>query len=121
VIARFLGGGFGSKGRSWWPCVMIAVMAARLVGRPVRLELSRDEDVPHGGLPGGVDPPASPSGPADGRLTALEHHAVARRLGRRRVLRSARPHLADALRLSAVATSPPRPHPRASTPMRPPT
>lgn len=77
VIARFLGGGFGSKGRSWWPCVMIAVMAARLVGRPVRLELSRDEMFRLVGCRAASIHRVAIGARADGRLTALEHHAVA--------------------------------------------
>src|SRR6185503_7911842 len=42
VISPFVGGAFGSALRSW-PHVTIAALAARHVGRPVRLELSRRE------------------------------------------------------------------------------
>jgi len=41
VVTRFLGGGFGSKGRAWLPGLMMGVAAARAVGHPVRLELTR--------------------------------------------------------------------------------
>ena len=81
--------------------------AARAVAR---------RDVPHGGLPGGVDPPRRHRGPR--RRPPDRARAPRRRaeLGRRRVLRSARPHLADALRLPRGGdVPPPRPHPRAAS------
>ena len=40
VICPFVGGGFGSKGNTW-PPVTLAAVAARKVGRPVKLVLSR--------------------------------------------------------------------------------
>ncbi len=40
VIDPFVGGGFGCKGQSW-PHTPIAAMAAKVVGRPVKLELTR--------------------------------------------------------------------------------
>ncbi len=40
VICPFLGGGFGSKGNTWPPATL-AAMAAKIVGRPVKLVLSR--------------------------------------------------------------------------------
>ncbi|HEY9720672.1 MAG TPA: xanthine dehydrogenase family protein molybdopterin-binding subunit [Oscillatoriaceae cyanobacterium] len=42
VICPYVGGGFGSKGQTW-PVTLLAVMAARLVERPVRLALTRDQ------------------------------------------------------------------------------
>jgi xanthine dehydrogenase YagR molybdenum-binding subunit len=41
VVTRFLGGSFGSKGSAWLAAMMVGVAAARAVGRPIRLELSR--------------------------------------------------------------------------------
>jgi len=77
VIARFLGGGFGCKGQLWWPWMFWAMLAAKSTGRPVRLELTRgqmftlvgrrQETVQDLGLGFGVD----------GRLTGIEHHALA--------------------------------------------
>jgi xanthine dehydrogenase YagR molybdenum-binding subunit len=122
VFARFLGGGFGSKGRSWWPCVMIAVMAARHVGRPVRLELSRDEmSRMVGGRAASIHRVAL-GARADGHLTALEHHAVAQSSavdefcdphGRIAQMLYACPSVATSHRLARIHA----PHP---TPMRPP-
>ena len=40
VVCEFLGGGFG--GKSWsWPHTLLAALAAKVVNRPVRLQLSR--------------------------------------------------------------------------------
>lgn len=41
VISTFVGGGFGGKG-SLWPYIQLAVAAARVVGRPVRISLTRE-------------------------------------------------------------------------------
>jgi xanthine dehydrogenase YagR molybdenum-binding subunit len=43
VVSRLLGGGFGGKGSSWFPCMVLAALAARRVGRPVALEVTRAE------------------------------------------------------------------------------
>jgi len=77
VITRFLGGGFGCKGPLWWPWMMLAMIAARRTGRPVRLELTRAQLFTLAGrrqetvqdLALGLD--------ADGRLTGIEHHVLA--------------------------------------------
>ena len=42
VITKFVGGAFGSKG-SQWPHTVLAAMAAKYVGRPVRIELWRPQ------------------------------------------------------------------------------
>jgi xanthine dehydrogenase YagR molybdenum-binding subunit len=42
VISHFLGGGFGCKG-SPWSHVLLAAMAARVAGRPVKLVLTRQQ------------------------------------------------------------------------------
>jgi xanthine dehydrogenase YagR molybdenum-binding subunit len=42
VMAPFVGGGFGGKG-SVWPHVVMCALAAKVVGRPVRLTLSREQ------------------------------------------------------------------------------
>ncbi len=43
VLCQAQGGGFGSKGSAWWPCLILAVSAAKLFGRPVRLALTREQ------------------------------------------------------------------------------
>jgi xanthine dehydrogenase YagR molybdenum-binding subunit len=42
VIAKFIGGGFGSKG-STWPHTVLTVMAAKLTGRAVKMSLWRPQ------------------------------------------------------------------------------
>ena len=41
-VCRFTGGGFGSKG-SMWSHVILTAMAAKAVGRPVKLSLERNQ------------------------------------------------------------------------------
>jgi xanthine dehydrogenase YagR molybdenum-binding subunit len=72
VVASFVGGGFGGKGTAW-PHVTLAVAAARVVNRPVKLVLSR-EDV-HLTV-GGRTPSeqrVALGATAEGTLTALIH------------------------------------------------
>jgi xanthine dehydrogenase YagR molybdenum-binding subunit len=42
VVSAFVGGAFGSKGRAW-PHVGLAAMAAKVVGRPVKVDLPRKD------------------------------------------------------------------------------
>ena len=42
VVCPFVGGAFGCKGPVW-PHTILAAMAARVVGRPVKLELTRQQ------------------------------------------------------------------------------
>jgi xanthine dehydrogenase YagR molybdenum-binding subunit len=77
VISEFTGGGFGGKG-SVWAGTVLAAMAARAVGRPVRLMLSREGVYRTvGGRTPSIQRVALGSGP-DGRLTALIHSSVTR-------------------------------------------
>jgi xanthine dehydrogenase YagR molybdenum-binding subunit len=74
IRSPFLGGGFGSKGLIAGP-QLLGILAAKLVGRPVKLVLRREHmygPVGHRSasrqrLRIGVD--------GDGRLTAIDHHA----------------------------------------------
>jgi xanthine dehydrogenase YagR molybdenum-binding subunit len=74
IRSPFLGGGFGSKGLISGPQVL-GIMAARLVGRPVKLVLRREQM--YG--PVGHRPPTRQTirtgADVDGRLTAIDHHA----------------------------------------------
>lgn len=75
VLAPFIGGGFGGKTCAW-PHVSLAVAAAKLAGRPVKLVLSRG-DVFH--MVGGRSPTESRialGSDVEGRLVALEHEAL---------------------------------------------
>ena len=74
IRSPFLGGGFGSKGLVSGPQVL-GILAARLVGRPVKLVLRREQM--YG--PVGHRPPTRQTlrigADGDGRLTAIGHHA----------------------------------------------
>jgi xanthine dehydrogenase YagR molybdenum-binding subunit len=73
IRSPFLGGGFGSKGMISGPQIL-AIMAARLVGRPVKMVLRRE----HMYGPVGHRAPTRQrlrlGTDRDGALTALEHH-----------------------------------------------
>jgi xanthine dehydrogenase YagR molybdenum-binding subunit len=75
VIASFVGGGFGGKGNAW-PHVTLAAAAAKVVNRPVKLVLSREE-VHHtvGGRTPSEQRVALGATPA-GNLTALLHTGI---------------------------------------------
>jgi xanthine dehydrogenase YagR molybdenum-binding subunit len=74
IRSPFLGGGFGSKGLVSGPQVL-GIMAAKLVGRPVKLVLRRDQM--YG--PVGHRPPTRQTlrigTDGEGRLAAIDHHA----------------------------------------------
>ncbi|HEY2674515.1 MAG TPA: xanthine dehydrogenase family protein molybdopterin-binding subunit, partial [Rugosimonospora sp.] len=76
VLAEHIGGGFGVKGGNPRPAVVLAAMAARHVGRPVKVALTRQHQFANVGyrsptiqrLRLGADPA--------GRLTAIGHDAI---------------------------------------------
>jgi xanthine dehydrogenase YagR molybdenum-binding subunit len=76
VICSYVGGGFGCKG-STWSHVVLAAMAARKSGRPVKLVLERPQMFgPVGGRPTTEQHLVAAAGD-DGRLTALQHDVIA--------------------------------------------
>ena len=106
VIAQFTGGGFGSKAMVW-PHVALAAMAARHVGRPVKLHADPSADVHRDGSARGAgaadQPGRHPRGPAGGHppREALDHVPL-RRLGR-----AGDRHLRTTLRVSELPRRPP--------------
>ena len=75
VISHFIGGAFGSKG-SAWSHVVLAAMAAREVGRPVKIVLTRRQMFgPVGGRPHTVQH-VTLGATRDGTLTALRHDST---------------------------------------------
>jgi xanthine dehydrogenase YagR molybdenum-binding subunit len=71
----FVGGGFGAKGYIW-PHPILAAMAARSVGRPVKLSLTRAQAyTSHGYQPATVQT-ITLGATTDGHLTALRHASV---------------------------------------------
>jgi len=74
VVAYFTGGGFGSKGGPW-SHESLAAMAAREVGRPVKLVLTRRQMFgPVGGRPR-TEQRVTLGATKDGALTAIRHHS----------------------------------------------
>jgi xanthine dehydrogenase YagR molybdenum-binding subunit len=72
VVSPFTGGGFGSKGGPW-SHVMLCAMAAKHVGRPVKLVLTRRQMFgPVGGRPRTVQR-ITLGAKQDGQLTAIRH------------------------------------------------
>ena len=75
VVSLFVGGGFGCKG-SVWSHVVLAAMAAKHVGRPVKLVLSRRQMFgPVGARPLTIQRLTLGAG-RDGTLTAIRHRSI---------------------------------------------
>jgi len=75
VLTKFVGGGFGCKG-SVWSHVVLSALAAKQVGRPVKLVLTRQQMF---GMVGGrprVRQRLRAAATQDGRLTALSHQST---------------------------------------------
>jgi xanthine dehydrogenase YagR molybdenum-binding subunit len=71
----YTGGGFGSKG-STWSHVILAAMAAKVVGKPVKLALERPQMWgPVGGRPTTVQR-IQLGATADGKLTGIQHDVI---------------------------------------------
>ena len=76
VISHFIGGAFGGKG-SAWSHVVLAAMAARQIGRPVKLMLTRRQMFgPVGGRPHTIQY-LTLGAKRDGTLTAIRHDSTA--------------------------------------------
>src|ERR1700733_2374794 len=73
VRSPFLGGGFGCKGMIAGPQVL-GVMAARLVGKPVKLVLRREQMFGPVGHRGPTRQTLRIGADNDGALTAIDHH-----------------------------------------------
>ena len=75
VICSFVGGGFGCKG-STWSHVVLAAMAARQVGRPVKLVLDRTQMVGPVGARPRTAQQVTLAATLDGKLQAMQHAVV---------------------------------------------
>jgi xanthine dehydrogenase YagR molybdenum-binding subunit len=75
VVAHYVGGSFGSKAMVW-PHVTLAAMAARHVGRPVKLVLTRPQTFTSHGHREEQEQRLSLGASRDGRLTALRHEKL---------------------------------------------
>jgi xanthine dehydrogenase YagR molybdenum-binding subunit len=76
VINHYLGGGFGSKG-SPWSHVVLAAMAARAVGRPVKLVVTRQQMFGFVGYRPTTIQRVALGADREGRLTAIRHDTIA--------------------------------------------
>lgn len=75
AISPFVGGGFGCKG-SVWSHVVLCAMAARMVGKPVKLVVARPQMFgPVGGRPQ-TEQSIKLAAKRDGSLTALSHDTI---------------------------------------------
>jgi xanthine dehydrogenase YagR molybdenum-binding subunit len=72
VICPYLGGGFGCKGNTWPPAVL-AAMAARIVGRPVKLAVTRAQMFTSNGYRPRTIQKVRFSADAQGTLLAMRH------------------------------------------------
>ena len=75
VVCPYVGGGFGSKGNAW-PPITLAAMAARHVGRPARLELTREQMYSNNGYRPQTRQTIKLGADHDGKLLALRHDGV---------------------------------------------
>lgn len=71
----FVGGGFGCKGFVW-PHPMLAALAARVVGRPVRLVLTKAHTFTFHGHQPATEQTVTLGARRDGSLTALRHESI---------------------------------------------
>ena len=76
VICPYVGGGFGCKG-STWSHVVLAAMAARRAGRPVKLVLERPQMFGPVGHRPNTEQRMLLSAGKDGALTAVKHNVLA--------------------------------------------
>lgn len=72
IVSPYIGGGFGSKGGQWANMVLAAV-AAKVVNRPVKMALTRQQMVNSVGLRQRNYQKVSLGATKDGKLTALAH------------------------------------------------
>jgi xanthine dehydrogenase YagR molybdenum-binding subunit len=75
VITHFVGGGFGSKAMVW-PAVTLTAMAARIVGRPVRLMLTRPQAFTSNGHREEQEQRVVLGATRAGRLAAIRHEKL---------------------------------------------
>ncbi|HEY2757807.1 MAG TPA: xanthine dehydrogenase family protein molybdopterin-binding subunit [Pseudolabrys sp.] len=75
VVCEFLGGGYG--GKSWsWPHTLLAAVAAKAVGRPVRLQLTRTQMYSMVGHQAATVQTIALGGDRDGKLTGIRHDSI---------------------------------------------
>ena len=76
AVARFIGGGFGCKG-VYWHHTTLAATAARIAGRPVKLELTRQQMFSGTGHRSETIQRVALGADKSGKLLSLEHETTA--------------------------------------------
>src|SRR6185369_1245668 len=75
VVCEFLGGGFG--GKSWsWPHTLLAALAAKVMNRPVRLQISRAQMYSMVGHQAGTVQTIALGADGDGTLSGIRHDSI---------------------------------------------
>jgi xanthine dehydrogenase YagR molybdenum-binding subunit len=75
VVCEFLGGGYGGKAWSW-PHTVLAAVAAKSVGRPVRLQLTRTQMYSMAGHQAATVQTIALGAGRDGKLAGIRHDSV---------------------------------------------
>ena len=75
VICPYVGGGFGSKGNAW-PPITLAAIAAREIGRPARIELTREQMYANNGYRPQTHQTVKLGADHDGKLVAIRHDGI---------------------------------------------
>jgi xanthine dehydrogenase YagR molybdenum-binding subunit len=75
VVCEFLGGGFGGKAWSW-PHTLMAALAAKVVNRPVRLQLTRAQMYSMVGHQAATVQTIALGASRDGKLTGIRHDSI---------------------------------------------
>jgi xanthine dehydrogenase YagR molybdenum-binding subunit len=77
VVSHFLGGGFGGKGYVW-PHTLLAALAAQVLNRPVRVQLTRAQMYSMAGHQAATVQTIELGASKDGKLTGIRHIAFRR-------------------------------------------
>ena len=75
VISRFIGGGFGCKGYVW-PHTLLAALAAKVLKRPVHLQLTRAQMYSMAGHQAASIQTVALGARRDGKLTGIRHDSI---------------------------------------------
>jgi xanthine dehydrogenase YagR molybdenum-binding subunit len=75
VISHFIGGGFGCKGYVW-PHTLLAALAARVLKRPVHLQLTRAQMYSMAGHQAASIQTVALGARKDGKLTGIRHDSI---------------------------------------------
>ena len=75
VVSHFLGGGFGGKAYVW-PHTLLAALAAKMLNRPVRLQLTRAQMYSMVGHQPATIQSVALGADKDGRLTGIRHDSI---------------------------------------------